>query len=47
MFEKEIESNKPALAMTRSIGDGEANKIGVIYEPELFVYDIGNEHRIL
>jgi serine/threonine protein phosphatase PrpC len=47
VFEKEIESNKPALAMTRSIGDGEANKIGVIYEPELFVYDIGNEHRIL
>ena len=47
VFEKEIESIKPALAMTRSIGDDEANKIGVIYEPELFVYDIGNDHRIL
>ena len=47
VFEKDIESIKPALAMTRSIGDDEAKKIGVIYEPELFVYDIGNEHRIL
>jgi serine/threonine protein phosphatase PrpC len=47
VFEKDIESIKPALAMTRSIGDDEAKKIGVIYEPELFVYDIGNDHRIL
>lgn len=47
VFEKETESIKPGLAMTRSVGDEEARKIGVTYEPELFVYELENEHRII
>lgn len=47
VFEKDIESLKPGLSMTRSIGDESAAKIGVIYEPELFTYELGNEHRII
>ena len=47
VFEKDIESLKPGLSMTRSIGDDMAKKIGVIYEPELFIYELGNEHRII
>ena len=47
VFEKDIESTKPGLAMTRSIGDDIAFKIGVIYEPELLIYELGNEHRII
>ena len=47
VFEKDIESLKPGLSMTRSIGDEAALKIGVIYEPELFEYELGNEHRII
>ena len=40
VFEKDIESLKPGLSMTRSIGDEAALKIGVIYEPELFEYEL-------
>ena len=47
VFEKDLESMKPGLAMTRSIGDEFALKIGVIYEPELLVYELGDEHRII
>ena len=47
VFEKDIDSLKPGLSMTRSIGDEAAKKIGVIYEPELFIYELENEHRII
>ena len=47
VFEKDIESTNPGLEMTRSIGDDMAKKIGVIYEPEIFTYELGNEHRII
>ena len=31
----------PGLAMSRSIGDGYAHKVGVIDEPEIFEFDVG------
>ena len=37
VFEKDSDL-VPGLAMTRSIGDEKAKKIGVTYEPEIFVY---------
>ena len=30
----------PGLAMSRSIGDSMAKKLGVIEDPEIFVYDV-------
>ena len=33
--------------MSRSIGDEKAKKLGVIYEPELFLYNLSSEHRII
>ena len=32
----------PGLAMSRSIGDGYAHKIGVIHEPEIFDFNLNN-----
>ena len=32
----------PGLAMSRSIGDGYAHKIGVIHEPEIFEFNLNN-----
>ena len=46
IFEKDSDT-LPGLAMSRSIGDEQAKKLGVIYEPELFVYNLSNEHRII
>ena len=47
VFEKDVDSTKPGLSMTRSIGDDAAQKLGIIYEPEIFTYELGNEHRII
>ena len=47
VFEKDIDSIKPGLSMTRSIGDEAAKKLGVIYEPELFIYELVNDQRII
>ena len=46
VFDKDSDS-LPGLAMSRSIGDEKAKKLGVTYEPELFKYDLSNEHRII
>ena len=46
VFEKDSD-NSPGLAMSRSIGDEKCKKLGVIYEPELSVYNLGSEHRII
>ena len=37
----------PGLAMSRSIGDEKSKKLGVVYEPDLFVYNLGSIHRII
>ena len=46
VFEKDSDL-VPGLAMTRSIGDEKAKKIGVTYEPEIFVYSINPENKII
>jgi serine/threonine protein phosphatase PrpC len=46
VFDKDSDS-LPGLAMSRSVGDEKAKKIGVVYEPELFVYNLRSEHRII
>ena len=46
IFEKDSDT-LPGLAMSRSIGDEKAKKLGVVYEPELFVYNLSSEHRII
>ena len=46
VFDKDSDT-LPGLAMSRSIGDEKAKNLGVIYEPELFVYKLGSEHRII
>ena len=46
VFDKDSDS-LPGLAMSRSIGDEKAKSIGVTYEPELFVYKLSSEHRII
>ena len=46
VFDKDSDS-LPGLAMSRSIGDEKAKKLGVIYEPELFTYELNNQHKII
>ena len=46
VFDKDSDS-LPGLAMSRSIGDEKAKKLGVIYEPELFTYELNNKHKII
>jgi serine/threonine protein phosphatase PrpC len=46
VFDKDSDS-LPGLAISRSVGDEKAKKIGVVYEPELFVYNLRSEHRII
>ena len=44
VFDKDSDS-LPGLAMSRSIGDEKAKKLGVIYEPELFTYELNYQHN--
>ena len=46
VFEKDSDT-LPGLAMSRSIGDEKSKQLGVVYEPDLFVYDLRSEHRII
>ena len=46
VFDKDSDT-LPGLAMSRSIGDEKAKQIGVVYEPDLFVYNLESEHRII
>ena len=47
IFERENESTYPGLSISRSIGDEDAQKLGVIYEPEVFKYEIKNQDKLL
>ena len=47
VFEKEKDSLLPGISMSRSIGDLIAKKIGVIYEPEIFKYDLNINDKII
>ena len=44
---KDNDSTYPGLAISRSIGDEDAKKLGVVYEPELFKYELGERDKIL
>ena len=46
VFEKDSDT-LPGLAMSRSIGDEKSKQLGVVYEPDLFVYNLRSEHRII
>ena len=47
VFDKDTDSTSPGIAMSRSIGDDIAKKLGVIYEPEVFMYELNYENKIL
>lgn len=42
-----VDDNGPGLAMSRSIGDSSAKKIGVSCEPELFQYKLKHENKFI
>ena len=44
---KENESTYPGLAISRSIGDEDAQKLGVIFEPDVFKYELNERDKIL
>ena len=44
---KAQDSTGPGLAMSRSIGDTQAKKIGVIYNPDLFEYTLIDENKFI
>ena len=47
VFEKQNESYLPGIAMSRSIGDSFAKKLGVTYEPDLFQYTLIPQDKII
>ena len=47
IFERDNESTYPGLTISRSIGDEDAQKLGVIYEPEIFKYELKIQDKIL
>ena len=44
---KEGDSTYPGLAISRSIGDEDAKKLGVIYEPDVFKYELKERDKLL
>lgn len=44
---KAQDSTGPGLAMSRSIGDTQAKKIGVIYDPDLFEYTLIDDNKFI
>ena len=44
---RENESTYPGLAMSRSIGDEDAKKLGVTYEPEVIKYELKSNDKII
>ena len=44
---RENDSTYPGLAISRSIGDEDAKKLGVIYEPDVFKYELNSRDKIL
>ena len=44
---KPSDSTGPGLAMSRSIGDTQAKKIGVTYEPDLYEYTLNGENKFI
>ena len=47
VFEKESDSIYPGLATSRTIGDDDAKKLGVVFEPDLFRYELKENDKII
>ena len=47
IFEKNKDSDLPGLSLSRSIGDSMAKNLGVIFEPELFKYELNSRDKII
>ena len=47
VFDKEKDSISPGISMSRSIGDSVAKELGVIYQPDLFKYDLNKNDKII
>ena len=47
VFEKDNNNMLPGISMSRSIGDSMAKKLGVVFEPELFKYELNINDKII
>ena len=47
VFRKENDSTYPGLSISRTIGDEDAKKLGVTFEPELFRYELKENDKII
>ena len=47
VFEKESDSVYPGLATSRTIGDDDAKKLGVVFEPDLFKYELKEKDKVI
>ena len=47
VFGRENDGTYPGLAISRSIGDEDAKKLGVIFEPEVFKYELKKQDKII
>ena len=44
---RESDSSYPGLSISRSIGDDDAKKLGVVYEPDVFKYELKESDKLL
>ena len=47
IFGRDNDSSGPGLMMSRSIGDLEAKKYGVIYDPEIFRFELKENDKVI
>ena len=47
IFKEDSDTLQPGLSMSRSIGDEDSKKIGVIYKPNLYKYELNSEDKII
>ena len=47
IYGRDNDSNGPGLTMSRSIGDLEAKKYGVIYDPDIFKYELKENDKVI
>ena len=47
IYGKDNDSSGPGLTMSRSIGDLEAKKYGVIYDPDIFKYELKENDKVI
>ena len=47
IFKEDSDNLHPGLTMSRTIGDEDAKKLGVIYKPDLYKYELISDDRII